>query len=62
MNKEQIEFFKQKTCYLIEHLESHYDELKEHGMPAKDLKVVDDFLNNMFAMNQKYVKLEKKLG
>jgi len=62
MNKEQAEFFKRKTCYFIDSLGGHYDELKEHGMPAKDLKMVDDFLNNMFALNQKYVKLEKRLG
>lgn len=59
MNKDQASYLKHKTCYLIEILDPHLDDLKEHGMAKKETDLIDKFLNKLNQMNEKYVRLSK---
>ena len=59
MNPEQIECLKRNTCGMVENMETIFEAMKENGMSMKDQDKVDDAINVIYRLNQKYVKMEQ---
>lgn len=59
MNKEQLQALKSSTYYLITTMDNNLELMKEHGMSKTDIKKVDNAINILYQLNQKFVKLQK---
>ncbi len=57
-----IDYMKRRSCYITEIIDPMLDDLEEQGMKdTPEFKELEELWNKAFAINQKYVKLEKKL-
>jgi len=59
MNKAQAESLKSSTCYMIENMESALGDMDEHGLPEDEKIAINNAIDIIFELNQKYVKLSK---
>lgn len=59
MNKEQADCLKYNTCGMVQYMESILESMKVNGLPKKEIKIVDNAIDNILELNQKYVRLSK---
>ena len=56
-----IDFMKRRSCYITEIIDTVLDDFEEQGMKdTLEFKELEEVWHKAFAINQKYVKLEKK--